>query len=85
MLNGRVFDGRTVAASLASDVEFDRAVAGEWLPPRVPAGDPTLCGILRVRGMPFEATKADLVNFFYGMGINEDKVSPDRTKPILWS
>jgi len=57
MLNGRVFDGRTVAASLASDVEFDRALAGEWMPPRPPAGDPTLCGILRVRGMPSDAVK----------------------------
>ena len=74
MLDGRVFDGRTVAASLASDAEFDRAMAGEWLPPRPPPGDPSLCGILRVRYMPYEATKADLVNFFYGMGVTEDKV-----------
>ena len=74
MLNGRVFDGRTVAASLASDAEFDRAAAGEWLPPRPPPGDPSLCGILRVRRMPPEATKADLVNFFYGMGVTEEKI-----------
>jgi len=25
-----LFDGRTVAASLASDAEFERAAAGEW-------------------------------------------------------
>ena len=74
MLNGRVFDGRVVAASLASDAEFERARNGEWLPPRPPPGDPSLCGILRVRGMPPEATKADVVNFFYGMGAEEDKV-----------
>ena len=74
MLDGRVFDGRTVRASLATDEEFERAVAGVWLPPRPPPGDPSLCGILRLRSVPYEATKTDVVNFFYGMGVTEDKV-----------
>ena len=74
MLDGRVFDGRTVRASLATDEEFERAAAGAWLPPRPPPGDPSLCGILRLRSVPYEATKTDVVNFFYGMGVTEDKV-----------
>ena len=74
MLDGRVFDGRMVRASLATDEEFERAAAGAWLPPRPPPGDPSLCGILRLRSVPYEATKTDVVNFFYGMGVTEDKV-----------
>ena len=34
----------------------------------------SLCGILRLRSVPYEATKTDVVNFFYGMGVTEDKV-----------
>ena len=33
-----------------------------------------MCGILRLRSVPYEATKTDVVNFFYGMGVTEDKV-----------
>jgi hypothetical protein len=74
MLHDRVFDGRTVHASLATDEEFESASRSLWLPPRPPPGDPRLCGILRLRSVPYEATKTDVVNFFYGMGVTEDKV-----------
>jgi len=66
MLQGRVFDGNTVFVSLISDIEYEKAASGEWLPMRPPSGNPSLMGVLRVRGMPPKASKGDLVNFFYG-------------------
>ena len=42
---------------VASDEEFESASRSVWLPPRPPPGDPRLCGILRLRSVPYEATK----------------------------
>lgn len=71
-LNGRTFGGNKVQAAFVPESDFEQAQAGLWIPPP-PTPEPVE-GVLKMRGLPFTATKQDIVLFFTGNGVKEECV-----------
>ena len=65
-----------VMATFIPETDFDRAMSGEWLP--APPKPVPAEGVIKMRGLPFTATKQDIVLFFQGFGLSEDKVRSRR-------
>lgn len=62
-------------ATFIPETDYARASAGEWLP--APPKPVPAEGVVKMRGLPFTATKQDIVLFFQGFGLTEDKVGLD--------
>ena len=73
MLHNRTFSGNKVMAAFVPEDQFLQALAGEWLP--APAPPAPAEGVVKMRGLPFTATKQDIVLFFAGCGCQEAGVS----------
>eukprot|EP00238_Polyblepharides_amylifera_P001653 CAMPEP_0196573988 /NCGR_PEP_ID=MMETSP1081-20130531/3791_1 /TAXON_ID=36882 /ORGANISM="Pyramimonas amylifera, Strain CCMP720" /LENGTH=468 /DNA_ID=CAMNT_0041891871 /DNA_START=96 /DNA_END=1501 /DNA_ORIENTATION=+ len=71
-LNNRTFSGNKVMATFVPEGEFERAKLGVWLP--APPKPVPAEGVVKMRGLPFSASKQDIVVFFQGFGLVEENV-----------
>jgi len=75
VLHGRIFGGSKVQASFSSEQIYEAVQAGAWPPPTQPSTQPqSVSGVLKMRGLPFSASKQDIVVFFQGCGLQESNV-----------
>uniref|UniRef100_A0A7S0RLP4 RRM domain-containing protein n=1 Tax=Pyramimonas obovata TaxID=1411642 RepID=A0A7S0RLP4_9CHLO len=71
-LHGRIFSGNKVMATFVPEEDYQKAQAGEWL--SAPPAPQSAEGVIKMRGLPFTATKQDIVVFFTGFGLEESGV-----------
>lgn len=73
-LHGRTFGGNKVVGQFVSEADMDAAERGEWVTPTPPAAAAPAEGVIKLRGLPFTASKQDIVVFFHGFGLEETGV-----------
>ncbi|KAK3234828.1 hypothetical protein CYMTET_54935 [Cymbomonas tetramitiformis] len=71
-LNNRTFSGNKVVAQFVPQEDFIASDAGEWVDPPPPPAPAE--GVIKLRGLPFTASKQDIVLFFQGNGLQESGV-----------